>query len=164
MAARPMVDMGGLDPTHRKRQRRDGWGPEHRTRVLIPEHRCTINRDKGILCSLYQRNPEQKESARSMKRAVSILSQFLLFLFVDAAGSIFYHPFHIQTALSGSALVQRSFVWDGVILMLLVYLLMLLIAALRKRLRFSAPASTVALALAGLAGYLEKFGFITHNW
>jgi len=99
-----------------------------------------------------------------MRRAFAILAQFLLFLFVDAAGSIFYHPFHIQSSLSGTALAQRSFIWDGVILMLLLYVLFLVIAALRKRFGYAAPASTIALALAALAGYLVKFGFITHNW
>jgi hypothetical protein len=99
-----------------------------------------------------------------MKRALSVLAQFLLFLFVDAAGSIFYHPFHIQTALSGTALAQRIFIWDGLILMLLVYVFLLAIAALRKRLGTAAPSATLALALAALAGYLMKFGFLTHNW
>jgi uncharacterized membrane protein (DUF485 family) len=99
-----------------------------------------------------------------MKRALSIFAQFLLFLFVDAAGGIFYHPFHIQSSLSGTALAQRSFVWDGVILMLAVYVFLLVIAALRKRLGSAAPLSTIALVLAALAGYLMKVGFVTHNW
>jgi hypothetical protein len=99
-----------------------------------------------------------------MKRAFAILAQFLLFLFVDAAGSIFYHPFHIESSLSGTAVAQRSFVWDGVILMSLLYGLLLAIAALRKRIGSAAPDSTVALVLAAVAGYLMKFGFVTHNW
>ena len=99
-----------------------------------------------------------------MKRALAIFAQFLLLLCVDAVGSIFYHPFHIQTLLSGTPTAPRSFLWDGVVLMLLVYLLLLVIAALRKRIRFSAPGSTLALGLAVLAGYLLKLGFITHNW
>ncbi len=99
-----------------------------------------------------------------MKRAVAILAQFLLFLFVDAAGSLIYHPFHIQTSLAGTPLEPRSFLWDGLLLMLAVYLFLLVIAALRKRLTASAPGSTIALVLAALAGYVMKFGFITHNW
>jgi hypothetical protein len=99
-----------------------------------------------------------------MKRVLSVLAQFLLLLFVYAAGSIFYHPFHIQTALSGDAVAQRSFLWDGVILMICVYTLLLLIAALRKRLGFALPIATLALALALVAGYFLKLGFITHNW
>jgi hypothetical protein len=99
-----------------------------------------------------------------MKRTLSVFAQFLFLLFVDAAGSILYHPFHIQTSLSGSAIAQRSFVWDGLILMFLVYALILLIAALRKRFGYAVPGSTLALALAVAAGYVLKLGFITHNW
>ena len=99
-----------------------------------------------------------------MKRALAIFAQFLFFLLVDFIGSFAYHPFHVQSALSNTALEQRSFVWDGLILTLLAYVLVLVIEALRKRLRSSAPGSTIALALAALAGYLMKFGFITHHW
>ena len=99
-----------------------------------------------------------------MKRVLATTAHFLLFLFLDAVGSLFYHPFHIQTSLSGTASAPRSFVWDGIVLMLLVYGLVLLIAVFRKRLRAIAPGSTVAFVFAALAGYLLKFGFITHNW
>ena len=99
-----------------------------------------------------------------MKRALSIFAQFLLFLCVDATGSIFYHPFHIQTSLTGAAPEHRSFIWDGVVLMLLLYGAFLVVAAIRKRIGTSWPSSTLALALATLVGYLLKFGFITHNW
>lgn len=99
-----------------------------------------------------------------MKRTVAIFAQFLLLLCVDAAGSIFYHPFHIQTSLSGTPSAARSFIWDGVVLMFLLYGIFLVIAATRKRIGTSAPGSTLALGLAALAGYLLKFGFITHNW
>ncbi len=99
-----------------------------------------------------------------MKTTLAIIAQFLLFLVVDAVGGIFYHPFHLQTRLPGTVLAQRDFVWDGVVLTVLVYGLVLFIEALRKRLRRSAPWSTLALALALLAGYLLKLGFVTHNW
>jgi hypothetical protein len=99
-----------------------------------------------------------------MKTTLAVIAQFLLFLFVDAIGGIFYHPFQIQTALPGTALAQHSFAWDGVILTALVYALVLLTEALRKRLRRSAPWSTIAFAFSLLAGCLLKLGFVTHNW
>jgi hypothetical protein len=96
-----------------------------------------------------------------MKRFVVVLAQFLLFLLVFAAGSFLYHPFHIETALDGRT---RSFVWDGVLLLLLTYGVVLLIELLRKRLRTAGPWTSLALVLAGLAGWAMKFGFVTHNW
>jgi glucan phosphoethanolaminetransferase (alkaline phosphatase superfamily) len=88
------------------------------------------------------------------------VAQFLLFLVVFAIGSFFYHPFHLQTALSAPG---RTFVWDGILLMLLLYALLLLIALFRKRLRISLPWATLALLLAFLAGWFWKFGFITRG-
>jgi hypothetical protein len=88
------------------------------------------------------------------------VTQFLLFLIVFAAGSFFYHPFNVQTALAGTG---RSFVWDGVLLMLLLYALLMLVAVLRKRLRISLPWTTLALLLAALAGWFLKFGFATRG-
>ena len=48
--------------------------------------------------------------------------------------------------------------------MLAVYLLLLVIAGVRKRLGASAPWATLALVLAGAAGFGLKLGFVTQNW
>ena len=99
-----------------------------------------------------------------MKKTLSTVGQFLLFFFVDAIGSFFYHPFGISTSMPVKDETSRSFQWDGLLLMALVCLLILIIEALRKRLRSVAPWSLLALLLAVVAGYLLKFGFITHKW
>ena len=99
-----------------------------------------------------------------MKKAIAAIGQFLLFLFVDAVGSLVYHPFHVQTQLAGTPLAPRIFIWDGVILMVLVYVLLLLLQAVRKRIRATALPISLALIFAALAGYLLKLGFVTHNW
>ena len=99
-----------------------------------------------------------------MKKIFAFIAQFVLFLVIDAAGSLVFHPFHVQTALSGNPLAPRSFVWDGLILMTLVFALILVIQALRKRLATSSPWSALAFVLAALAGYLMQFGFVTRNW
>ncbi len=99
-----------------------------------------------------------------MKRTLSIVGQFLLFFFADFAGSFLYHPFGVMTKLSEGDLTGRSFEWDGLIMMLLVYLVVLLIATLRKRFGAAAPWSTLALACAALSGYLLRFGFVTRKW
>ncbi len=54
---------------------------------------------------------------------------------------------------------SRAFEWDGVLLMLAFFALILLIEALRKRLRSAAPWTTLALALATILGLAMKFGF-----
>jgi len=50
-------------------------------------------------------------------------------------------------------------VYDGVLLMLALYLLILLIAAARKRIHFAWQNSTLALVLALILGLAMKFGF-----
>ncbi len=95
-----------------------------------------------------------------MKKALSIVLQTILLLVVYAAGS-FLPPFHIMRTLVSAPDATRFFVWDGIMLMLAVYILILLIEAARKRLRTSATGSTVALVLATILGLAAKLGFIT---
>ena len=99
-----------------------------------------------------------------MKRTLSIIGQFLLFFLANFVGSFRYRPFGIETKLSASDLAPRSFQWDGLILMTMLFLIVLLIEVVRKHLRSAAPWSTLALALAALTGYVLRFGFITHKW
>jgi hypothetical protein len=95
-----------------------------------------------------------------MKKIFVAVAEFLFFLVLDIVGGVFYHPFHVQTLLQAA----RSFVWDGVLFMLIAFLLLLLIAAVRRRLASSVLPLAIALVLAGLAGFLLKVGFVTHNW
>jgi len=99
-----------------------------------------------------------------MKSFFAVLLQSLLFLLVFAAGSFAYHPFHLETTLAAVDGRSRSFVWDGVLLMLLAYGVVLLVELVWKRLRSSGPWTSLALLLAALAGWAMKFGFVTHNW
>jgi hypothetical protein len=99
-----------------------------------------------------------------MKKAIAVLVQFLLFLLVFAAGSFVVHPFHVQTALAPAEGHTRVFLWDGVLLMLLAYLLILLIAAARKRLPRAVLGTSLALALAAVVGWMLKFGFLSRDW
>lgn len=96
-----------------------------------------------------------------MKKLLAVIGQFLLFLMLDVC-SLFYHPFHLRTKLAGDPAEPRMYVWDGLIFMLVGYLVLLLIAALRKRIRVSVPWTTLALVLAAAAGF--KLGFVTQNW
>jgi uncharacterized membrane protein len=53
----------------------------------------------------------------------------------------------------------RAFEWDGVYLMLAIFALILVMEALRKRLRSAALWTAMALALATVFGLAMKFGF-----
>ncbi len=99
-----------------------------------------------------------------MRNVIATLLQFILFLLAFFVGSFVYHPFHVESTLRMRELHTRSFIWDGVLLMLIAYVLVLAIEAARKRLKSQAIPSTIALLLAALAGYALRFGFITHSW
>jgi len=98
-----------------------------------------------------------------MKKAMAILLQFFLLLLVFAVGS-FLAPFHIETVLAPMDGRTRAFLWDGVLLMLLAYVLILLLELARKRLGRSLGGVSLALILAGLSGWLLKFGFVSRGW
>jgi hypothetical protein len=93
-----------------------------------------------------------------MKRALVGLLQFVLLLVTFFVGSIApaigWMPYW-QVSLGAG----RVFVYNGLLLMLVLYGLFLLIGVLRKRIRGAWPTSTVALVLALVLGLLSKFGF-----
>ncbi len=98
-----------------------------------------------------------------MKRAIAIILETILFLFVFLAGSLLMavpsaHLPSWEVNLSGT----RYFVLDGVVFMFVLYLVFLLIGAARHRLRSAALTSTVAVVLALVLGLAMKFGFATH--
>jgi hypothetical protein len=97
-----------------------------------------------------------------MKIAIATIFQFILFLIVFGAGSLFppFHFEHILIAMPGSV---RIFVADGLLLMFALYILILVVEILRKRLRTSAPWSTLAVLLAAVLGLMMKFGFLTRS-
>jgi len=95
-----------------------------------------------------------------MKKALLVIAQFVLFFVTFAAGS-FLAPFHLRQTLAMTSEGTRAFVWDGVVLMAGLFVVILLIEAVRKRLRAAAPWTTLALALATVAGLILKLGFMT---
>jgi hypothetical protein len=97
-----------------------------------------------------------------MKKAITTILQLLLFLLVFGAFSLF-PPFHIEHVLGATSAGTRIFITDGLILALAVYLFIVLIEFLRKRLRTSAPLTTIAFVFAVILGLLMKFGFLTRS-
>ncbi len=93
-----------------------------------------------------------------MKRVLSIVLQFILYLLAFAIGS-FLPVFHLLPTLSFNIGAGRVFVYDGILLMLALYLLILLIAAARKKIHTALLNATLAFLLAMIVGLLLKFGF-----
>jgi xanthine/uracil permease len=97
-----------------------------------------------------------------MKKALLTFVQFLLFLAVFAVGS-FLHPFNLHwatTALAPGA--TRYFVPDGLLLALGVFLAIVIVQAIRKRM-CDTTWTVIAFFLAVVIGYALKFGFITQE-
>jgi hypothetical protein len=95
-----------------------------------------------------------------IKKALLTLLQFVLFSLIYVAGVVFatLHmiPSHVQTWADGT-----KFEWDGVLLMLALFVVILVIEALSKRLRSAASWTTLALVLAALVELVVKFGLMT---
>lgn len=97
-----------------------------------------------------------------MKIFLFTLVQLLLFLFVFFVGSVL-PPFHFEHILIATPGFTRSFIADGFLLMFALYILIVLVQILRKRLRISTPWTTLAFILAAIFGLMMKFGFITKS-
>ncbi len=97
-----------------------------------------------------------------MKKVILTILQFVLFLIVFGAGS-FFPPFHFEHLLIATPGVTRIFVADGLLLMFALYVLIVLVEVMRKRLRTSAPWTTLAVIFAAVLGLMMKFGFLTRS-
>ena len=97
-----------------------------------------------------------------MKTTLAFIAQLLLFFAAFAAGIVIgvFDPLHLKWFVTHPTPgATRYFVPDGLILTVLLYLLILIIEAARKSLRTSGVRTTLALALALIAGFILKFGF-----
>jgi hypothetical protein len=98
-----------------------------------------------------------------MKKFLSTFLQFFLFLLTFAIGS-FAHPFNLRWGLTATTpMVTRYFVPDGLLLMIILFVLILIMETLMKRLRTFAPWTTLAFLLAAIVGFVMKLGFITRD-
>jgi hypothetical protein len=95
-----------------------------------------------------------------MKKVIPTILKFIVFLIVFLVGSLF-PPFHFERVLIATPGVTRIFVADGLLLMFALYVLIILVEAMRKRLRTAAPWTTLAVILAAVLGLMMKFGFKT---
>lgn len=97
-----------------------------------------------------------------MKNFFFLCLQFVIFMIVFAAGSLF-PPFHIEHVLTATPNYTHIFVADGLILMIALYLAIVIVQAVTKRIRRAVPWTTIAVVLAVIAGLYLKFGFVTHE-
>ncbi len=93
-----------------------------------------------------------------MKRALLVLLELVLFLVVFLGGTLM-SGFMGLPKWSVAAGADHIFVLNGLVLMLVVYLILLLISAARKRITSGWQVPTIALALALVLGLLSRFGF-----
>ena len=84
-----------------------------------------------------------------MKNFLFLCLQFVIFLIIFAAGSLF-PPFHIERVVTTTPTLIHLFVADGLLLAFAFFIVIIVIEALRKRLAAHAPWTTLAFMLAGL--------------
>jgi hypothetical protein len=97
-----------------------------------------------------------------VKRAIAIILETILFLFVFLAGSLLAAvPAAHLPEWNVSLGPSRYFTLDGIVFMAILYVLFLLIGAARHRLRSAVVTSTVAVVLALVLGLAMKFGLAT---
>ena len=94
-----------------------------------------------------------------MKVLIAVLQALLML--VAGVAAMFWRPFGITHTLWRTDSGIRTFELDWVIAVVIVYLLLLVIALLRKRIKVALPWTTLALALSLLAGFALKLGFKT---
>lgn len=95
-----------------------------------------------------------------MKSIVFTILQLILFLIVFFVGSLF-PPFHFEHVLIATPGTTRIFIADGLVLTLVLYILIVILEVVGKRLRTAAPWTTLAFLLAAVFGLMMKFGFKT---
>jgi hypothetical protein len=97
-----------------------------------------------------------------MKKVILTTFQFVLFLIVFGAGS-FFPPFHFEHVLIVTPGFTRIFIADGLLLMAALYVLIVFVEVMTKRVRTAAPSTTLAVILAAVLGLMMKFGFLTRS-
>ena len=96
-----------------------------------------------------------------MKNVFAAVAQFVLFLVVFAAFS-FVPPLHLEHVLGTTAEGTRVFIWDGLLISALLFVVILGVEAARKRLARAGVWTTAAFVLAALVGLAIKLGFKTN--
>ena len=92
-------------------------------------------------------------------KSILFALQTILFLLLFALGSVFLPFLPFLPVLQVVTSPGHAFVYDGLLLALIVWLLIVVVEAVRKRLREAGLLTTVALAVAVVLGLAMRFGF-----
>ncbi len=95
-----------------------------------------------------------------IKNVIFAILQFSAFILIFLVGSLF-PPFRLEHVLGATPDGTRVFVMDGALLMTALFVIILGIEAARKRIGPAGRWTSIAFALAALAGFAAKFGFLT---
>lgn len=95
-----------------------------------------------------------------MKYVLAFL-QFVLFLLLFFVGSVILPAFGLLPNMTVAVGDHRIFTYDGIVLALVVFLLLLGVEAARKTIRTSGGRTSAAFVLAIVLGLLMKFGLKT---
>ncbi len=94
-----------------------------------------------------------------MKTFLLTFAKLLLFLTAFWVCNFLHPPFRLLHVVAVTAEGTRAFYWDGILVMTGLLLVLLLIEAMRKRLRRSAPWTLLAFAVAFALAW--KWDFLT---
>ncbi len=92
-------------------------------------------------------------------KTILFVLQTILFLLVFALGSVFLPFLPFLPVLQVVTSPGHAFVYDGLLLALVLWLVIVAIEAARKRLRGAGTLTTAALVVAALLGLAMRFGF-----
>jgi hypothetical protein len=99
-----------------------------------------------------------------MKKAILVVAQFVMFYVVFFVGSLLdpFLPVHPRWFIQAhQGVVVRYFVPDGLVAVVLLYLLVLAVEAVRNRINTAGAWTTMAFVAALGLGLLSKFGWVT---
>jgi hypothetical protein len=96
-----------------------------------------------------------------MKNVFAAIAQFVLFLIVFAVFS-FMPLFHLEHVVGTNGEGTRVFIWDGLLIAAVLFIVILGIEAIRRRIRASGIWTSAAFVLAVLLGLAFKLGFKTN--
>jgi hypothetical protein len=95
-----------------------------------------------------------------MKNVFLAFLQFVLFLVIFAAFS-FFPLMNLQHVVGPTPDGTRVFIWDGLLVSVVVYVIILGFEAARRRVRSTGMWTTAAFVLAAVFGLAIKLGFKT---
>jgi hypothetical protein len=96
-----------------------------------------------------------------MKNLFAAVLQFLFFLIIFGVFS-FFPPFHLEHVVGTNGEGTRVFIWDGLLIATVLFVLALAVQAARKRIARAGLWTTAAYVVAILVGIAFKLGFKTN--